>query len=647
MSRIANLLTLSLIAALALSWGWVLTTAFAGESNPDAAGRNQAWSVQGQSDAPHIFIGRATINGIPAWAGSTVTAWDTGSNRLIGSATTRAGGNFILSVDRSSGPIGFRVNGLNANETHPSWEFGRRTDNFALTVTDPNFLESAGVTSNPSQVVANQRVTLSGNGFKAGTTINAIHIGGKAIPADRINDGGSVAVDDSGRWSATVDLPLNSATTAEGRVAIQATDSAGAYGRGETTIQARRVTIDPPFSRIGTTATVRGTGFPSRNDEGSSFIVQIAYAPGSGWETNLSTVSDASGRFQTQIRIPTSAAIPSTNIVKAEFDDDDYVVVTAITTHSVPPASIALSATSGAPGTEVNIKVEGAKAFVPVTRVLVGNVDVAPSPSPSTNALGISEFNIRIPNLYPGSFTVEVQMAGSNASTTFTVTTQPTATPVPTPTPTPVPTATPRPTPTATPWPTPAPTATAATPMPTPAAPQLIIPGNEPPHLFIGRAALNGNAVGAGVSVQAYDGSKLIGATVTQAGGTFTIHVHRSAGVITFRVNNQAAAESWASWASGQANHGFNLTAGSNRVEDNPSRLFAALPDLVRAFTFDNATKGWNFFDPLAAEVSTLTRFMPQHSYWLLVSRTTWLMLNGVERQLTCVEENCWNLIVW
>ena len=183
--------------------------------------------------------------------------------------------------------------------------------------------------------------------------------------------------------------------------------------------------------------------------------------------------------------------------------------------------------------------------------------------------------------------------------------------------------------------------------MPTPAAPQLVIPGNEPPHLFIGRATLNGNAVGPGVSVQAYDGGKLIGATVTQAGGNFTIHVHRSAGVITFRVNNQAAAESWGSWSSGQANHGFNLTAGGSRVEDNPSRLFAALPDLVRAFTFDNATKGWNFFDPVAPEVSTLTRFMPYHSYWLLVSRTTGLMLNGVERQLTCVEGNCWNLIVW
>ena len=713
MSRIANLLTLSLIAALALAWGWALTTAFAGESNPDTAGSNHAWSVQGQSD--------------------------------------------------------------------------------------PNFLENASVTSNPSTVLANQRVTLSGNGFRAGTTISSISIGGKTISAGRINDGGSVAVDDSGRWSATVDLPLNSATTARGRVAIKATDSEGAYGRGEATIPPRRITIDPQTSRMGTIATVRGTGFPSKNDEGSSFDVKIFYrAAGYNQGNYRGILPDASGNFAVEITIPSSAEIPSTNTVGAMvyYDFNSHAAgVGATTTHSVPPASIALSPTSGAPGQYVDIKVEGVKPSMPArvflggfdvtldltpytsrqgvaefqflipnlspgsfpvdvrvgeanaratftvtaatppsvvlsptsgapghyvdikvegvkpsmpARVFLGGFDVTPVPTPYTSRQGTAEFDIRIPNLSPGSFPVEVRVGESNARATFTVTaaTPPGVTLSPTsgapgtvvtvivegvkpsvpvrvlvggfditydpapytsrqgtaefdiripslsPGSFPVEVQTADSTISATftvpaATPTPAPTATAATPTPTPAAPQLVIPGNEPPHLFIGRATLNGNAVGAGVSVQAYDGGKLIGATVTQAGGTFTIHVHRSAGVITFRVNNQAAAESWASWSSGQANHGFNLTAGGSRMEDNPSRLFAALPDLVRAFTFDNATKGWNFFDPLAAEVSTLTRFMPQHSYWLLVSRTTWLMLNGVERQLTCVEGNCWNLIVW
>ena len=77
-----------------------------------------------QSDAPHIFIGRATANGFPVPAGGTVTAWD--GDKQIGSATTTAGGAFTLSVDRSAGPISFKINGVDAQESHPTWEFGGR-----------------------------------------------------------------------------------------------------------------------------------------------------------------------------------------------------------------------------------------------------------------------------------------------------------------------------------------------------------------------------------------------------------------------------------------------------------------------------------------------------------------------------------------
>lgn len=236
----------------------------------------------------------------------------------------------------------------------------------------------------------------------------------------------------------------------------------------------------------------------------------------------------------------------------------------------------------------------------------------------------------------------------------FVLLPDPTATPEPTPRPTSTPRLTPTPTPrpTTTPYPTPTPTpiqpAPTAVYVPAPEPPQLPGSGGTPPHIFAGVANLNGSPAGQGVAVDAYDGGRLIGATVTQAGGRFSIHVHRAEGVITFRVNNQAAAESWTAWRQGQVTTGFNLTAGGvSSNEQDPARLFAALPDLVRAFGFDNATKRWDFFDPAAADVSTLTRFMPQHSYWLLVSHTTRLLLNGVERDLYCVEDNCWNLIVW
>ena len=309
---------------------------------------------------------------------------------------------------------------------------------------------------------------------------------------------------------------------------------------------------------------------------------------------------------------------------------------------SASSPAITLSQTSGTPGSTITLRGEGFKGFMPVRSVEIGSIEVTPIPAPYTDCGGEMEFEIHIPGLDSGIHSITVQVNDATTSVDFNVTSPSN----PSPTPAPTPTATPRPT--ATPYPTPTPLPTVApTPTPAPEPPQL--PGSsEPPHIFAGTATLNGSPAGQGVAVDAYDGGRLIGATVTQAGGRFSIHVHRAEGVITFRVNNQAAAESWTAWQRGQVTTGFDLTAGGDGSrETDPARLFAALPDLVRAFGFDNATKRWDFFDPAAADVSTLTRFMPGNIYWLLVSRTTQLLLNGVERDLFCVEEDCWNLIAW
>ena len=296
----------------------------------------------------------------------------------------------------------------------------------------------------------------------------------------------------------------------------------------------------------------------------------------------------------------------------------------------MPTPTLYLSPGSGAPGSRITLRGEGFSPYVPVVGVWVNGsdvfgIDILPSPAPATNAQGITEFDIIVPGVDAGRYFISAQAGGNSVNVEFTVISAS------------APPSTPRPT--STPYATPAPTA---------APPQLQGGSGVPPHIFIGTANLNGSPAGQGVAIDAYDGGRLIGATVTQAGGRFSIHTHRAEGVITFRVNNQAAAESWPAWRQGQVTTGFNLTAaGNSGNETDPGRLFAALPALVRAFSFDNTTKSWFFFDPAAAEVSTLTRFIPQQAYWLLVSHTTRLLLNGVERNLSCVTDDCWNIIVW
>ena len=495
----------------------------------------------------------------------------------------------------------------------------------------------------PSQAVANQRISLVGTGFTAGSVIAeaaegddqiaGISIGGAAIAWERINDGSPVNVDSGGNWSTSVDLPLTATTTVAGSKTIRATDSEGTTGSTAVIIPPRTVNISPESGRVGSQAVVRGEGFPSMNEDGSSFEVTIVYEAGNNSRSTVATVPDASGRFDVQLRIHPNAGIPSTNSVRVSFKDDSSAAVVNTINHNVPEATMSLSQTSGTPGTTVTISGRGFKDFVPVNRVLIDSLDLTPTPRPLTDVNGEMSLNIVIPVLEVGVYTIEVLAGTATASASFTV--HATATPTPSPTATPVPTATPKP---------------AATPTPTPSAtlPPQLSGGREPPHVFIGTARLDGIAVSEGTAISAYDGSTLVGATTAMDGGKFSIHTHRSSGPITFTVDRNPANESWPQWTFGKVTRNFGLSASStNGLDDTPDDLFRRAPDLTVVFTFDNSTKRWYFYDPLVADFSDLERFVEGEIYLFQVSRDTSVLMNGTGRNLSCVAGNCWNQVVW
>ena len=286
----------------------------------------------------------------------------------------------------------------------------------------------------PGTVVANQRISLIGTGFSPRSVIAnvddlsdphtepVISIGGHDIDPARINDGDPVRVDNGGNWSASVDLPLNEATTASGDREIRVRDSLARIGVVEIDIPDRVVTVTPDEGRVGTIAVVRGAGFPSKNDEGSNFTVEIEYEAANGNSVTVSALTDASGRFEQQLRIPTTAAIPSSNQVHVRFDDDDDVTVPITVPHEVPEGIIQPSETSGGPGSVISISGEGFKSFVPVSEVKIGTLDVTPSPKPSTDGNGMMSFDIVIPGLDVGIQTIEVNVGRTTASVGFTVT---------------------------------------------------------------------------------------------------------------------------------------------------------------------------------------------------------------------------------
>lgn len=290
-------------------------------------------------------------------------------------------------------------------------------DNTNITISGPV------VTSNPTTVLANQRVSLVGTGFSPGSTIRSITFAGHAIDSTRIAGGNPVRVDGGGNWNASVNLPLNTSTVSSGEHTVQVEDLGGRIGALKVTVPERKVTIAPPAGRVGTIALISGENFPSKNDDGTSFNVEIVYGSSGSGTTTVSAVPDASGRFEVQLRIPTSSAIPSTNDVTVRFGTSAQGgPFTLNVSHEVPEGVITLSVTSGGPGSTITINGEGFRSFVPVQSVMIGSIDITPTPRPSTDLNGMINFDVLIPGLDVGIQTIEVQVGSTTASAGFTVT---------------------------------------------------------------------------------------------------------------------------------------------------------------------------------------------------------------------------------
>ena len=370
---------------------------------------------------------------IPSTAGSTITKVELARVAICDSAGgTYPDGTAIPACNLpgiNQGTASFR-------QVIPDWAPGGVQD-LRVTVGTGDDKDEPAMTVNisppiiratPSTVVANQKVSLVGSGFNARSYIchplheNAvISIGSADIDCGRVNGGDVVNVDSGGNWSASVDLPLDESTVDEGSYKVRARDSMGRTGQVEITIPARTLNITPGIGRVGTVAVVSGENWPSKNDEGDSLNIEIVYESAHG-KTTVSASPDASGKFEAQLRIPTTAGIPSTNTVKASytFGPNSTIRSTAVT-HDVPEGIITLSETSGGPGSTVTVSGEGFKSFVPVSSVMLGSIEITPAPKPNTDANGMMSFDITIPGLDVGIQTLEVKVGQTTAGVGFTV----------------------------------------------------------------------------------------------------------------------------------------------------------------------------------------------------------------------------------
>jgi hypothetical protein len=474
-------------------------------------------------------------------AGSTIAAdpADRGEDRLdlagtditlITTVTVNANGAANFTMDIPNG-VALGRQSLQVKTSSPIGQPTRRT-----TIT----IGGANITLSHELVIANQDLTISGNGFTQSTEEVCVREGDITISAiilafDDTNDCSTgvlagaargIRLSSGGTFTVTVRVhvpgkTIDASLLTEGPHELKVIDSTGTEGNLVVIIGERTLEVTPTTARPRDIINIIGRNYPADNPDGASVRVDVEYDCGGGNTRVVSADTDVSGNFRESLRIPSGCAIPSTNTIRADIGDGITTVIeTDTVTHEIPLAFVSVTPGRGSEGTLVTIAGEGFRTFTEVDNIRIGGLSALGNRNINTDSNGnfLAE-GLLVPGLDPGIHAVRVDIGSSSDPNRVTAT-------------------------------------------------------------------------------SSYE--------VLEAGVV---------GIPT------------------------PLPEALDPLGDN----------LVRAFHFNNVSKVWTFYDPRPefADANTLSELVSNAVYWVRINEDVDVDLNLTPRNLSCVDEDCWNLIVY
>jgi len=293
------------------------------------------------------------------------------------------------------------------------------TSNQGHTASTPFSVLGRPTQVSPSTASIGATITLQGQSYKAGGYIASITLAGISLFSDTVpvsTNASPIQIDASGNFVASVVLNGIEALQTNVGQTILVTDNASNKGGALFTIMPRAITISPTSSPIDSVVNVSGTGFRVNG------YVNVSYTLAGAATSALAVFAtcDGSGSFATTIKVPLTAAIPSTNTITAV--DNVNPALTVSVSHKVPGAAITVSPTSAAIGTMVTIKGSGFAAYKTLSSLLLGIDDVRPSPTPYTDASGAFSVTVMVAGQPLGTVAVTAKVGTTTATTALTIT---------------------------------------------------------------------------------------------------------------------------------------------------------------------------------------------------------------------------------
>ena len=300
--------------------------------------------------------------------------------------------------------------------------WGTTTEDAKITVAGSELTPSA------SDVLPNESITISGNGYGSQTCIDVddITLDNVAVQVDlestiKCTSGSGdnarnytgVEVSNSGQFVATItlwpdaDQNTTNPTLISGSHELTVEDSQGFTGSTKLTIAKSTISVLPDIVGPRDYVVISGENWPVDNtDNSNSGLITIEISEG-GRTRSYSVYADNTGRFTAEHRVSKDVAIPSTNQVKGDYGEGEIVEVGNF---SVPSATVTVTPGSAQPGDMVNLSATDMPVYASADHVKIGGT-VFENPGANTNIDGnITIDDILVPGLDPGTYSVVIKV---------------------------------------------------------------------------------------------------------------------------------------------------------------------------------------------------------------------------------------------
>ena len=302
------------------------------------------------------------------------------------------------------------------------------------TTTEDDKITVAGseLTSSASDVLPNESITISGNGYGSQTCVDvaditldnvAVQVDSESTVRCTLGSGlnattyEGVEVSNSGQFVATITLwPRSDQSTNPTLIAgsheLTVEDSQGFIGSTRLTIAKPTISVLPDVVGPRDYVAISGENWPVDNtDNSNSALITIEIAEG-GRTRSYSVYADNTGRFSIEHRVSKDVGIPSTNQVKGNYDEGSIVEVGNF---AVPSATVTVTPGSAQPGDMVSLSATDMPVYASADYVKIGGT-VFNDPGANTDIDGnITIDGLLVPGLDPGTYSVVLNVDGTVA----------------------------------------------------------------------------------------------------------------------------------------------------------------------------------------------------------------------------------------